>query len=627
MWRTVLVAYVALATARTTHGLFDPVVIDTEDALSEYAWLRRDASCATAGSDASQQDVPKLLHQMWWQGENHIPAHFHPSRTTWTAHHNAWEHKLWDEAAVEELVNSSYAWFAPVFYALPSKIQKADAARYMILHAMGGVYADLDVDAYRPLDELLASPALQLFEEPYPHWAAHGNVISNGLVIAPRGHPLLLRILRAIRPTAQVFASTGSHMLQAVLEKCHTESEKRDDKSIVSEEALECGCYVTVNATNFLPLHASMRSPKAFSRVGEHADAARDFIEALSKGKWPPPGTFTAQFYSNSWIDPDIGALWLDGLAAARAGDVDTAEKKLLAAIWSRWGNKWKYGNMPDPPQNDRAKPAYERSLHYEPTYPFAYYELGNIALEASGALEKGSKEYKAKLTEAEGHYAKAAEIRPSSLLFSNNLGVAQLNLGKPNDALPSFERVLKLHPMSFATIKGLDAVGGAHLNIGVAMHNLGRKEEAYSHWRSALYRGSYEYAVQAAQRFVAAEAKDYLPTSSELDFTFGETLARAGRTREAALRYAAAHKSAATDLVSGSGKGSAEAMRGQVKERMAGLAQVWNEGEGAVAPRSSPKPISLEDVQVTEASSDGSTRQTKMTPELLDQIKGMQNQ
>ena len=56
--------------------------------------------------------------------------------------------------------------------------------------------------------------AFLLFEEPVSHWSAHDTVVSNGLIAAPQGHKLLKKLLRAINPGAEVFATTGSHMIQ-----------------------------------------------------------------------------------------------------------------------------------------------------------------------------------------------------------------------------------------------------------------------------------------------------------------------------------------------------------------------------------------------------------------------------
>ena len=78
--------------------------------------------------------------------------------------------------------------------------------------AEGGVYADLDVEAFQSLDEVLLPlgehATAHLFEEPATHWDAHDTVISNGMMAAPVAHPLLLAVLRSIRPHA-VLAEAG----------------------------------------------------------------------------------------------------------------------------------------------------------------------------------------------------------------------------------------------------------------------------------------------------------------------------------------------------------------------------------------------------------------------------------
>ena len=61
-----------------------------------------------------------------------------------------------------------------------------------------------------------------------------------------------------------------------------------------------------------------------------------------------------------SWIDPDIGRLFLEGMAAARADRTEVAESLLLGVIWSKWGTRHKYRT--NPPNIAEARLAYERS-------------------------------------------------------------------------------------------------------------------------------------------------------------------------------------------------------------------------------------------------------------------------
>jgi len=126
-------------------------VLSDTDAHDEFPYLRRKPECGEQKPDA----IPTKLHQIWWQGAEVLPEHFAVMRKSWLDRHPRWSHKLWDEASVGELVNGSFPSFAPTYHALPSKIQKADAARYAILHAEGGVYADLDVESVAAFDPTL----------------------------------------------------------------------------------------------------------------------------------------------------------------------------------------------------------------------------------------------------------------------------------------------------------------------------------------------------------------------------------------------------------------------------------------------------------------------------------------
>ncbi|KFM25216.1 Inositol phosphoceramide mannosyltransferase 3 [Auxenochlorella protothecoides] len=64
-------------------------------------------------------------------------------------------YRLWDAADVEALVAAHYPALLPAWRALPHAVERADLGRYLVVHRHGGVYADADVAALQPMDEVL----------------------------------------------------------------------------------------------------------------------------------------------------------------------------------------------------------------------------------------------------------------------------------------------------------------------------------------------------------------------------------------------------------------------------------------------------------------------------------------
>jgi tetratricopeptide (TPR) repeat protein len=326
--------------------------------------------------------------------------------------------------------------------------------------------------------------------------------------------------------------------------------------------------------------------------------------------------------------------MFLRGLSAARAGDADLAESLFLACMWSKWGHKYKYRNKPDPPEIDRADKAFSRALHYQPTYATAYYELGNIQLEASNNPSLSSDEKDEALERGAEHYAAAVALQPTSIMFTNNLGVALLNRGRVAESMPHFQAVLELHAKSFVTIKNLDPEGGAHLNLGHALHQLGRSEEAVDHWLVAYERSGYEYAKQAVKRIMAAGATDRLPLRSRVEIRLGDALAEEGKTREASLHFAMGYLKAPKHNLTASDSDESvepvltpegEEIRSIIRSRMDSLAEIWNDRSASVAPRPTvPMRQQPPVMEALEILPDGTTKSSKVTPEMMENIRQM---
>jgi hypothetical protein len=100
--------------------------------------------------------IPKILHQMWFQGEQKMPDKYKPYQQHWKELHPDFKYMFWDEASIIELFQSpKYIFAYPTWKKLPAMIQKIDMARYAILAEYGGIYADLDMDPIKPIHNLV----------------------------------------------------------------------------------------------------------------------------------------------------------------------------------------------------------------------------------------------------------------------------------------------------------------------------------------------------------------------------------------------------------------------------------------------------------------------------------------
>ncbi len=134
--------------------------------------------------------IPKIIHQVFFSGEAAIPEDYRRYSQTVKEHHPHWEYVFWDEAKARKFMGENYSWFMPVFDGYPYPIQRFDAIRYFILHYYGGFYVDMDIECLKPIDDLLGDFELVLSQ------AYDGY--SNAIIGSVPGHPLWLEIFAAL---------------------------------------------------------------------------------------------------------------------------------------------------------------------------------------------------------------------------------------------------------------------------------------------------------------------------------------------------------------------------------------------------------------------------------------------
>ncbi len=98
--------------------------------------------------------IPARIFQTW-KSKTEFPANFAQWSATFKQHNPAFEHELWDDADNRNFIRTRFPWFLPTYDAYPAEIYRADAVRYFYLYCFGGIYADMDVECLKPLDDLL----------------------------------------------------------------------------------------------------------------------------------------------------------------------------------------------------------------------------------------------------------------------------------------------------------------------------------------------------------------------------------------------------------------------------------------------------------------------------------------
>lgn len=184
-------------------------VLDSKSAIIQQAGLvpmiTASGNIPLHGNTAatSGKSIPRIIHQTWKDAT--IPEDLAHYRQSWKQHHPDWTFILWTDHANRELIRRCYAWFLPFYDGYPESIMRADAARYFILHHFGGLYVDLDFEAFRSLDPLLAGKEVVFGLEPPEHLLLPlaterhlARIVGNAFMASMPEHPLWSRIFQKL---------------------------------------------------------------------------------------------------------------------------------------------------------------------------------------------------------------------------------------------------------------------------------------------------------------------------------------------------------------------------------------------------------------------------------------------
>ncbi|KAL2813228.1 hypothetical protein BJX63DRAFT_432043 [Aspergillus granulosus] len=204
--------------------------------------------------------IPKIIHQTWFPAGSNMSDSAQIWVATMKQHYSDWEYVLWDDESNEALVREHFPWFLETYKALPQEINRADMARNFYMFRFGGMYADVDTEALRPIDPLFASHEVSLashldtlsnpsssgkFQRAFMGRMAHTldpeglGAIPNGWMASPPGHPFwllpVLSVLENPKGDGSVEGMTGPGILGPLIKQYYTSASTGSDGGLLRQ--------------------------------------------------------------------------------------------------------------------------------------------------------------------------------------------------------------------------------------------------------------------------------------------------------------------------------------------------------------------------------------------------------
>lgn len=129
--------------------------------------------------------VPPVVHLIWLQGYDRLPAHLARQTETWAEHHPGWTVRWWDHDQLRDLDMPYGDLWDRAGDIVPADAVaqfRSDLGRWCVLRDFGGVYSDTDVRVQRPIGGLLDAPMVV-------GWEIQDRWIGSSVIAAVPGHP------------------------------------------------------------------------------------------------------------------------------------------------------------------------------------------------------------------------------------------------------------------------------------------------------------------------------------------------------------------------------------------------------------------------------------------------------
>lgn len=95
--------------------------------------------------------IPKLIHFIWWQGENELPPKYRENVNNWRDNNPSFQVKVWNEYELTKLCAEHYPQYLQNFSESQHIMEQIDLSKFMLLEVYGGFYVDTDIEFVKPI--------------------------------------------------------------------------------------------------------------------------------------------------------------------------------------------------------------------------------------------------------------------------------------------------------------------------------------------------------------------------------------------------------------------------------------------------------------------------------------------
>ena len=232
--------------------------------------------------------IPKILHQIWFQGETQIPDHLRVYHEGWIKMNPSFEVRLWDEPAIEKMLVQCDKKIVKLYRSYPLMIQKIDLAKYILLYTYGGIYIDMDMKPLKPISDSFLDYDIILSKIPF-------NILYN-IVFSFIGHD----INRDIINNGVIFSIPQHPSILSVIDLC-----LQNQHTILGSINRALYIYHTTGPICFTNALRNLDAANSSVRLLDHTYFESSDILEIYKGTYkPPPHAIGLHLYESSWISP-----------------------------------------------------------------------------------------------------------------------------------------------------------------------------------------------------------------------------------------------------------------------------------------------------------------------------------